>query len=162
MTDGLRVRPATVDDGERIIAIDRATFSPRVSPGQGPTAATDPFERHDPADVLVAEVPGEVVGYLVLGHPTSLPSNAHVWQVQALAVDPHHGRRGAGRALVEAAVEEAIHRGGRRLTLRVLATNPGARELYEAQGFVVEGVLRGEFVLDGDEVDDVMMARRLL
>ena len=39
--------------------------------------------------------------------------------------------------------------------------NPGARRLYERAGFVVEGVLRGEFVLDGVPVDDVLMARYL-
>ena len=33
-----------------------------------------------------------------------------------------------------------------------------ARGLYEAAGFEVEGVLRGEFLLEGDYVDDVLMA----
>lgn len=161
MTSDVRIRSATSDDGEQIVAVDRATTSHTVSPGDGPTDATDAFARVEPADVLVADAAGTVVGYLALGHPTPLASNAHVWQVQALAVEPGHGRRGIGRALLRAAVEEATRRGGTRLTLRVLATNPPARALYEAEGFVVEGVLHGEFVLDGAPVDDVLMARPL-
>lgn len=161
MTGHVRVRPATLADGDRIVAIDRATFSRTVSPGDGPTVTADAFAHVDPADVLVAETTDTVVGYLALGHPTPLASNAHVWQVQALAVDPAQGRRGIGRALLRAAVEEATRRGGTRLTLRVLASNPSARALYEAEGFEVEGVLRGEFVLDGNQVDDILMARPL-
>ena len=65
------------------------------------------------------------------------------------------------RALLDAAVAEARRRGAQRLTLRVLGPNAGARRLYEAAGFVVEGTLRGEFVLDGGLVDDVLMARSL-
>ena len=66
-----------------------------------------------------------------------------------------------GRALLDAAVEEARRRGARRLTLRVLGANVAARRLYERSGFLVEGVLRGEFHLDGQDVDDVLMARAL-
>jgi ribosomal protein S18 acetylase RimI-like enzyme len=80
---------------------------------------------------------------------------------RGLAVDPGMQGRGIGRALLDAAVEEARQRGARRLTLRVLSTNTAARAAYEAAGFEVEGVLRGEFVIDGREVDDVLMAREL-
>jgi RimJ/RimL family protein N-acetyltransferase len=43
----------------------------------------------------------------------------------------------------------------------VLGPNTTARALYEGAGFVVEGVLREEFHLDGRYVDDVLMARDL-
>jgi RimJ/RimL family protein N-acetyltransferase len=45
--------------------------------------------------------------------------------------------------------------------LRVLAPNHSARRLYESCGFVVEGTLRAEFLLEGEEVDDVLMACQL-
>ena len=51
--------------------------------------------------------------------------------------------------------------GGRKVTLRVLGPNTRARELYRRCGFVEEGVLRAEFVIDGVAVDDVLMARHL-
>ncbi|MYV52865.1 GNAT family protein, partial [Streptomyces sp. SID3212] len=56
----------------------------------------------------------------------------------------------------------ARNQGARRLTLRVLGHNTPARRLYEAEGFAVEGVLPGEFLLDGEYVDDVLMGRSLL
>lgn len=52
-------------------------------------------------------------------------------------------------------------RGARRLTLRVLGHDHVARRLYERYG-VVEGVLRAELVLDGEDVDDVLMALDLM
>jgi hypothetical protein len=42
-----------------------------------------------------------------------------------------------------------------------LGTNAGARALCEARGFVVDGVQRGELLLDGRYVDDVLMALSL-
>jgi ribosomal protein S18 acetylase RimI-like enzyme len=68
---------------------------------------------------------------------------------------------GTGRRLAEGAVQEARDRGVRKLSLHVLGSNASARKLYEACGFVVEGVLRAEFLLDGRFVDDVFMARQL-
>ena len=78
--------------------------------------------------------------------------------MNGLAVDPAAQRRGVGRALLGAAIEEDRRRGARRLTLHVLATNTGARALYAACGFEVEGVRRGKFLLEGEYVDDVLMA----
>ncbi|GAA3366001.1 hypothetical protein GCM10017744_071030 [Streptomyces antimycoticus] len=55
-------------------------------------------------------------------------------------------------------------RGGRarpRITLRVLGHNTPARRLYASEGFAVEGVLPGEFLLAGEYVDDVLMGRSL-
>jgi ribosomal protein S18 acetylase RimI-like enzyme len=118
-------------------------------------------ERTLPDDVLVAEVDGVVVGYAKLSQPIALSSYDHELELNGLAVDPHQWRKGVGRRLVEAAVREAGNRGARKLSLRVLSTNTSAGQLYEGCGFVVEGVLRAEFLLAGRYVDDVLMARRL-
>jgi ribosomal protein S18 acetylase RimI-like enzyme len=111
--------------------------------------------------VLVAELDGEVAGYVRLGHPTPLPASRHVVMITGLAVDPDRQGRGVGAALLEHAIEEARRRGARKLSLRVLGPNERARALYERAGFEVEGVLRGEFHLQGEDVDDVLMARWL-
>ncbi len=162
--DPLRIRPARRSDAHALRAIDDATTSPLVSPADPVDPAAppvDPFARHDPEDVLVAELDARVVGDVVLARPTPLVSNAHVWAIVGLAVHPDAQGGGVGRRLVQAAIDEARRRGGRRLTLRVLATNGPARALYAAEGFVTEGVLVGEFVLGGVEVDDLLLARRL-
>ena len=148
------IRPARPDDAAALRALDRAAWTWDASPAP-PAPADKPF---DVDGVLVAERGGELAGYVALRHPTRLESNRHVLAVHGLAVAPGHERRGVGRELVRAAAEAARARGARRLTLRVLSTNLGARALYAACGFVVEGIQRDEFWLDGRYVDDVLMA----
>src|SRR5206468_3826610 len=145
-----------------LLAIDRATWAPIVSPSHGPSEGPFFNERTRPENVLVAEEDGVVVGWGKIENPTPLPASDHVWHCTGLAVDPAVARRGVGRALVEALVEEARSRGGRRMTLRVFGPNEPARRLYERCGFVVEGVMRQEFRIGEDEyVDDYLMARDL-
>ncbi len=102
-----------------------------------------------------------LVGYARLSPTCRLASNAHVLTVNGLAVAPTHQRTDIGRALLRETVEQARRRGATKVALRVLGHNLGARALYESRGSVVEGVLRGEFVLDGELMDDVLMARHL-
>jgi RimJ/RimL family protein N-acetyltransferase len=81
-----------------------------------------------------------------------------VRQIRGITVDPALRGRGVGRALIDAAIDEARRRGARRLTLRVFAPNEVARRLYESAGFEVEGVQREEFFLNDQYVDDILMA----
>lgn len=158
----ITIRPATTDDDQALAAIDQATWSPAVTPAPR-RAPGSPFSE-DPRrldEVLVAEVDGSVAGYVALHQTIPLPSHSHVLEINGLAVDPGYQGEGLGRRLVEEARREASRRGARKLTLRVLAPNVGARHLYEACGFHVEGVLEGEFLLEGAPVDDVLMAIRL-
>ncbi|KUN05462.1 acetyltransferase [Streptomyces yokosukanensis] len=154
------IRIAVADDEEGLVVLDRATWSTLHAVSPPPEA---PFfdERHVPADYLVAETDGRLVGYIRLAVPTRLASNAHVLQIQGLAVADEARGQGLGRALIRAAVEEARGRGARRLSLRVLGHNAPARALYEAEGFAVEGVQPEEFLLDGVYVDDILMGRKL-
>ncbi|MGX9889758.1 N-acetyltransferase family protein [Streptomyces sp. NPDC002276] len=157
------IRTALPDDDEELGALDRATWSylhavmPRPQPPYGPFFD----ERHAPEDHLVAELDRRIVGYIRLAFATPLACNAHVRQIQGLAVAEEARGHGVGRALIRSAVEEARRRGARRLTLRVLGHNTPARKLYAAEGFAVEGVLPEEFLLDGEYVDDVLMGRAL-
>lgn len=158
------VRRAVAADGAALARIDLATWGPLTSPSPPPAdPASYRFfgERTRPEDVLVAEVGGGVAGYVKVQPAAPLASCAHVLEVGGLAVAPRHQGAGVGRLLLEAAVDEARRRGGRRLRLRVLGPNAAARRLYDACGFVVEGVLREEFLLEGRYVDDVLMARDL-
>jgi ribosomal protein S18 acetylase RimI-like enzyme len=153
------IRLAREDDDRALRALDVASWSPDVTPAAEwahDRAFFGPDSRPD--DVLVAVVDGHVAGYAQLGRALPLDSNSHVLELKGLAVEPAHHRRGIGRLLLDAAVRAAKERGARRLTLRVLAPNAVARALYEAAGFRVEGVLRGEFRLAGRYVDDVLMA----
>ncbi|NUP18104.1 MAG: GNAT family N-acetyltransferase [Streptomyces sp.] len=157
------IRIALPDDEEELSLLDRRTWSSLHAVQPRPRPPYPPFfdERHAPGDHLVAELDRRIVGYVRLGFPTPLACNTHVRQIQGLAVADEARGLGVGRALIRAAVEESRRRGARRLTLRVLGHNTPARKLYEAEGFVVEGVLPEEFFLGGEYVDDVMMGRSL-
>lgn len=163
MTLPAGIRAARAADDPDLVRIDDVTWSTAVSPAPAPPPGRTFFDDHRrPADVLVAEVNGAVAGYVSLGPGFGIPAHARVLDLNGLAVDPAMARRGVGRALVEAAVVEATRRGSRKLGLRVLWSNPGARRLYASCGFVVEGVLRAEFRIGSDYVDDVLMARMLV
>ena len=154
------VRPARAGDERALVTLDRATWTTLTSPAPPPPQPDWSFfsERVEIRDVLVAVVDDEVAGYVRLGRATPLAASNHVVTIAGLAVDPSRQRQGVGRALLDAAAAEARACGARRLTLRVLSHNEPARRLYERAGFVVEGVLCGEFFLDGEYADDVLMA----
>ncbi|MFE2945290.1 GNAT family N-acetyltransferase [Streptomyces sp. NPDC059255] len=180
-----RIRPAERADDDALGALDRATWSPLHAVTPRPRPPYGPFfdAQHRPEDFLVAEIDGDgggtvrgdgsgrgdgtghgggesadrIVGYIRVARPTPLASNAHVRQIQGLTVYPWARGRGVARALLRAGALHARNQGARRLTLRVLGHNAPARALYEAEGFRVEGILPGEFLLDGAYVDDVFM-----
>src|SRR5215469_875901 len=159
----VRVRPARLTDDAALMRLESAAWSAEAgfpSVLERVTATSAPFFSADnpPEAHLVAELNGSVVGYIRIKAPTHLPENAHVVQVQGLAVHPSARRRGIAAMLLTAAVQRTRERGARKLTLRVLSTNTGAIALYERLGFTCEGVLRGEFIIKGRDVDDVLMA----
>ncbi|GGY53470.1 GNAT family N-acetyltransferase [Streptomyces omiyaensis] len=157
------IRGARAGDAEPLGLLDRAAWSPLHAVLPPPSEPYEPFfdERHRPAEYLVAERAGLLLGYVRVARPTPLDSNGHVRQIQGLAVAGEARGQGVGRALLRAALAKARADGATRITLRVLGHNVPARALYEAEGFVVEGVLPGEFVLAGAPVDDVLMGRSL-
>jgi ribosomal protein S18 acetylase RimI-like enzyme len=158
------IRQAREDDDAALLEIDFDTWTQAVSPAPVPTreSRTSFFDdRTARENYLVAEADGRILGYVLVHQNIPLPAHEHVLGINGLAVAPAAQGRGVGRVLIEAAVAEAARRGASKVALRVLGANEGARRLYERCGFVVEGVLRGEFMLDGALVDDVLMARYL-
>ncbi|MEV6879935.1 GNAT family N-acetyltransferase [Amycolatopsis sp. NPDC051128] len=158
----ITIRIARAEDEAALAKIDERTWTSVVSPAPPPPPGT-PFFGEDaaPADFLVAEHDGVVAGYVRLAEGFGIPAHSHVLVIGGLAVAPDRQRLGIGRQLVDAAVAAARQRGARKLTLRVLGHNTGARRIYERCGFVTEGVLRGEFRIGGQDVDDVLMAHSL-
>jgi ribosomal protein S18 acetylase RimI-like enzyme len=155
------VRPAADEDGEALGELDRRAWSPVHAVTPRPRPPYGPFFHagNRPREFLVAELAGEAVGYIKLARPTPLASNGHVRQIQGLVVDAPARGRGVGRALLRAAMAEARRQGASRITLRVLGHNAPARALYASEGFAVEGVLPGEFLLESGLADDVLMGR---
>ncbi|MBQ1107659.1 GNAT family N-acetyltransferase [Streptomyces anulatus] len=164
------VRTAVQADDDQLAELDRSTWSTLHAVLPKPVPPFEPFfgERNPPEDVLVVEAEAEteggaarIAGYIRLVPPTPLAANAHVRQIRGLAVANWARGAGVGRTLLRASFAEARRQGANRITLRVLAHNDPARALYASEGFAVEGVLPGEFFLNGRYVDDVCMGRSL-
>lgn len=163
--DILRVRPATQDDDAVLLQLDRFGWPPGTGfPSFRKQAlAQESFfdERHSPESHLVAELNGAVVGYIRIELGRDIPEAQHVYGIFGLVVAESARRLGAARALLDAAEQYARSRGGRKLFLHVLATNPPAQRLYQRHGYVVEGRHREAFLIDGGYVDDITMAKQL-
>ncbi|MFD3508065.1 GNAT family N-acetyltransferase [Nocardia sp. NPDC058666] len=156
------IRVATTGDERELAVIDHATWSPQVAPVPLWPLATPFFnDQTSPGNVLVAHEAERILGYVKL-RPSPMPaSGGHVQEINGFAVAPQHQGRGIGHLLLDAALELAIERDARRITLRVLGSNTRAQAIYLAHGYRVEGRLVGQFLIDDHYVDDVLMAREL-
>jgi ribosomal protein S18 acetylase RimI-like enzyme len=162
----VRIRPALRADQAALADIDRISWTAESgfpSVIRASAVSDTPFfnAANPPEAHLVGELDDMIAGYIRLKPPTPLPENAHVVHVSGIAVHPAARRRGVAAALLTAAESFAAASGGTKLSLRVLSTNAAAIRLYKRLGFELEGVLRGEFVIEGRPVDDVMMAKPL-
>jgi ribosomal protein S18 acetylase RimI-like enzyme len=160
----ITIRPAIAADDDALRRIDATSWdSSSMFPSVLATVDDHPFfdDRTPPEHHLVAEVDGSVVGYVRLRPPTPMPESAHVVQVNGLAVSAAARGRGIATALLAAVEQHARERSASKITLRVLGTNAPALRAYERAGYVVEGILRGEFRIDGTDVDDYNLARYL-
>lgn len=155
----VKFRVAEPGDDAALRTLDRATWSTQVSPStQAAIAAPFFSERCVPGDVVVATNDGTILGFAILRQSEDMPSHSHVVQINGFAVSPAAQGQGIGRRLLDFTQQEAVRRGAGKVSLRVLGDNASARHLYASGGFMVEGVLRGEFKIDGHLVDDVLMA----
>lgn len=119
-------------------------------------------------DNLVAEEPdGRVVGWAAIGPlrkeegpPQGPGEPGEPGELYALYVHPERIGTGAGRALMEAALNVGRRRGHPELTLWVLADNTRARRFYEKAGFTPDGVTH-TFRVAGAALADIRYARQL-
>jgi GNAT superfamily N-acetyltransferase len=84
--------------------------------------------------VVVAELAGEVVGLAHLHVSPTIERERPAAKLGALVVSEAHQGRGIGRALVEAAVEEARRRGSSVFFLTTSERRDDAHGFYESLG----------------------------
>jgi ribosomal-protein-alanine acetyltransferase len=143
----MNLRPATVDDLDAIMALERASF---------PTDAwSDAMMREELSSphgyYLVAEEAGRLVGYAGL----RAPKGGKDADIQTIAIAEAARGRGRGRTILEALLAEASARGVREVFLEVRADNPVAQALYASEGFAEVG--RRPRYYQPDDVDAVVM-----
>jgi [ribosomal protein S18]-alanine N-acetyltransferase len=80
-------------------------------------------------------------------------------EILTVGVIPAARRRGLGRELLRALLDEARRRGAGEVFLEVRADHDGAQKLYETEGFSVLGLRRGYY--DHGRIDAVTMRLEL-
>lgn len=140
------LEPLTLGDLERVMQIDRASYS---APWKQSTYRTE--LRNRSATYLVARMRGDVVGYAGIW---SIMDEAHI---TTIAVDQAYRRRHIGERLLVAIMEEAVLKGAHYVTLEVRESNLPARALYEKYGFRVVAIRRNYYT-DNSESALVMWA----
>jgi len=108
--------------------------------------------------ILVAEVEGRVVGHTRAF--TTPGTCAHVADL-GMALIEGYRNQGLGSRLMDAIIDWAGLKGLRKLTLGVFANNLRAIHVYEKFGFAVEGVLTEQHLVQGEYVDEIVMAKFL-
>jgi [ribosomal protein S18]-alanine N-acetyltransferase len=149
MSRSISISPVVTADLDAIAAIERVAFS-------------DPWSERSFREALAAAPiyfvaarsdDGAVLGYVVAWFV------ADEGQIANLAVAPAGWGRGIGRALLTAALREAVARGTKDVYLEVRDSNLRARRLYGSCGFKEVGRRRGYYRLP---VEDAIVLRRTL
>ncbi len=160
----LLIRPAGAADLPAMVAIKHdagvAAWGHILPP---PTVETLPFpdrwaaaiEADDPrVRVLMVEGNGEAVGFAVTRPSGDADADRATGELDAFFVAPASWGRGAGRALLEVAVQTLRAAGFREATLWTAAENHRPRAIYETAGWSTDGTDRRR-AFDGVEFDEV-------
>ncbi|HEV2507538.1 MAG TPA: GNAT family N-acetyltransferase [Mesorhizobium sp.] len=110
--------------------------------------------------VFIAFREGEPVGLMGLLRQQSAKSHHRATIVMVYV---RAGERGTGtaKALLGALTRHARDAGILQLELTVSVENAGAQRFYLREGFVEIGRLPAGLILEGSEIDEVMMAKRI-
>jgi ribosomal protein S18 acetylase RimI-like enzyme len=166
------VRPATPDDAEAIVDVHVRGWQwayDGVMPADHlaglDAARAGRVERYrrrlaegDVRTLVVLDPGGRVIGFTNwgiyrIGQDDAQPV-AGEGEVYAIYVDPAVAGTGAGRALMDAAVDRLIGQGLHPIHLWVLEDNPRARRFYERYGFALAGD-RSTITVGGAELAEV-------
>lgn len=105
----------------------------RFKPESWSAAPTGDARAAEPGFLLIGELDdGDVAGFV---HVLEIEGICHLEQ---LSVAPEHARQGWGRALLEAAKQEAWERGYLQISLRTYADVPWNAPFYATAGFTEE------------------------
>jgi GNAT superfamily N-acetyltransferase len=153
----LTVRPAVLADTGAIASVHvrswQAGYAGLLAGDQlrGPSEAQRDAMWHEVLGggggliVSVAEHDDAIVGFCAVAAPSSDTDAAgDVAEVRALYVDPSAWRTGAGRALMEAALEALRAGSWREVTLWVMDGNERAHRFYGQFGLTADGARRSD------------------
>jgi len=106
--------------------------------------------------VFVATVEDDAVGWLHV-EGTQFPEMDHTAELTMGVLEEYRGE-GLGSLLMEQGLDWADNRGYLKVYQNVPATNEGAVEFLERNGWAVEATRRGHYRIDDELVDEVQLA----
>jgi diamine N-acetyltransferase len=137
-----RVRPATVDDVDFIVAAHDAPHARGLIHRPSLEMVREGLDRQDRAAFVVTDGT-ERVGVVVLGYE---PQEPPLWIVEFRRLVMTSQGQGFGKFAVGWVIDWSFnHLGAHRIWLNVLQSNKRARRLYERAGFMFEGTWRDGF-----------------
>jgi ribosomal-protein-alanine N-acetyltransferase len=136
----LHLRRMKPSDLQEVMAIEKASFSYPWSYRFFLQELKVPCARS-----LLAVSNGKTLGYIIYWF---LPSEV---DIHNLAVSPVCRRRGIGRSLLQAVIDEARQNRCSRVTLEVRVSNQTAQKLYQSLGFVAQGIRKGYYSDNGED-----------
>ncbi|BBP97850.1 N-acetyltransferase [Burkholderia sp. SFA1] len=96
--------------------------------------------------VVLAQRDEVTLGWIAWGASRDHDSKTTDAEIKAIYIDPLHWRQGAGRMLMDEAINAAASEGYREMTLWALEENARGLRFYKALGFALDGVFRTERV----------------
>jgi RimJ/RimL family protein N-acetyltransferase len=160
------IRDAVPEDATALVALRKAIFGETdfmlYAPAEYTVTETEASEqiarvtKSGHSRTLVASSDLELVGFLnIMG--SQIPRLRHSATV-AIGIRRSHWGQGIGSSLLMEAVRWAPTARLSRLELYVALDNARAISLYEKLGFRVEGKRKRAYVINGNPVDDQLMA----
>lgn len=154
----MQIRLSKREDAASMIELEHLVWTPGTTPGDIHFDSEAEFLlKSPPGSKIVVVTDDKVVGILGYKSPIPLASNKHVAEID-IAVHPDYQRAGIGQLLMDKMKEVAREKGYIKIALRVLSINQKAIRFYEKNGFKQVGLLEKEFIIQGEFVDDILMA----
>ena len=136
---GSNIRPATENDFDQVMEVDRLSFSAPWSYNFFESALKDIF--------LVFEKEREIIGYII----TCVCHDLEKAVILRIAVHPDHRGKGAAGALIRTSLDMLVQKNIGVVELDVELISRGAIKLYEKFGFKIANVIVFPSDFPGDE-----------
>jgi len=151
LESSIRIRRFIPDDVERLKEIEEASIRFLT-----PLSSLLYFYEVPPEGFLVAEIDGEIIGYVIGNMETDLEGH-----ILAIAVDPNHKGQGGGTELMRAIINILKDKGAARVRVELKLHNTDAKQFYSSLGFKESHIAKGYYRMRGYAEDALIMIKNL-
>ncbi|MDH6365763.1 ribosomal protein S18 acetylase RimI-like enzyme [Enterococcus sp. PF1-24] len=154
----VEIKDLTVADLPQLWQIEQAIWTNDNAPNLNEQLTFADYQENTlKQTILVAKEGDQVLGFINYHHPSKMAAHSKQW-ILGIGVAAEAQGKGIGAKLITALIEKAKQEGIKKISLRVMETNPRAKAFYLRRGFQEEGFLKNEFWLDNHFVGDYYLA----